>query len=265
MRARLILGLLLLCGCPEKPKAQPPAPPPKPVPLEPLVAERGVLIDAGDDREALFTVKPFTFSGEPAPEGMTRLEVAGLTWKLGAEVVTAQSLKTKLNAQSRVVLAFDEDTYLAQVQPLLALLDDAKAKVWLQSPDVPALSWPVRLRDEPSFSAWVDETIPGKLRIVQRADGFELQTNMGKLSGGDPKGPTVPVRGGKLDLMTLQKGLGLVKKRFPEAPDVCFLPSFATPMRDATRAVATNWQTAEQVVFAEACLVYPRPVAPKAP
>jgi hypothetical protein len=264
MRAAWVVAALLLAGCPEKPKAAA-APPPKPVPLEPLIAERGGLIDAGDEREALFTVKPFTFAGEPAPEGARRLEIAGLAWKLGGEAVTAESLKAKLGEDGKVVLSFDEETYLAQVQPLFALLDDTKAKVWLQSPDAPALAWPVRLRDETSFAAWVDETVPGKLRIVQRADGFELQTNMGKLSGGDPKGPTVPVRGGKLDLVTLQKGLDLVKKRFKDAPDVCFLPSFATTLRDATRAVASNWLSAEQVVFAEACFVYPRPVPPKQP
>jgi hypothetical protein len=256
---RLVAVLLLvLCACNEKPKAPPAVQPPKPAPLEPLVPERLAVADGGDDPDAIFTVKPFTFSGTPAPADAVRLEIAGTTIKTGGAEAALPDLKAKL-AGKNVVLAFDDETYLAQTQPLFALLDDAKANVFLESPDAKGLAWPVKLRDENAFTAWLDEMVPGKLRIVQRADGFELQTNMGKLAGGDPKGPTVPVRGGKADLVTLQKGLDLVKRRFKDAPDVCFAPSFATTLRDATRAVATNWLSAEQVVYGEACFVYPRP------
>lgn len=255
---------LLLAGCTEKPKAPPPSAP-KPQPLEPLIAEPGGLLDGGDERETIYTVKPFTYAGEPAPVAAVKLQIAGAAIKLGDEAVTLGALKARLSDQSVVLLSFDEETYLAQIQPLLALADDLGAKVWLQSPDVPAIAWPVRLRDEAAFAAWLDETVPGKVRVIQRADGFELQTNMGKLPGGDPKGPTVPIRGGKLDLVTLQKGLDQLKKRFRQAPDLCFLPSFATPMHDAIRAVASNWISTEQVVYAEVCLVYPRPVPARKP
>jgi hypothetical protein len=248
--------ILLLAACTEKPPA-PAAPLQKPAPLEPLIAER-VAVDAGADGDATYSVKPFTFSGEPPPTDALRVDVAGQTLKLAGAAITLEALKAKVPSKT-VVVAFDPETYLAQTLPLLALLDDAGAQVWLQSPDVGALAWPVKLRDEASFNAWLDEGVPGKLRIVHRADGFELQTNMGKLAGGDPKGPTVPTRGGQFDLVTLQKGLDRVKRRFTGAPDVCFMPSYAMAMNDATRAVATNWLSKDQVVYADVCLVYPRP------
>ena len=246
--------IVLLASCTDKPKVA--APLQKPAPLEPLIAER-VPTDSGS--EATYTVKPFTFAGDPAPEGALRVDVAGSTLKCAGADSSLEQLKAKLSDQATVVLSFDSETYLAQVLPLLAVLDDSGAQLWLLSPDVPAIAWPVKLRDEVNFNAWLDAPVAGKLRVVHRADGFELQTNMGKLAGGDPKGPTVPTRGGALDLVTLQKGLDRVKQRFTEAPDVCFMPSYATSLHDATRAVAANWVTHEKVVFAGVCLVYPRP------
>ena len=261
---RWLVLCVVVAGCTEKPKA-PASPPPRPVPVDPLVAERARPVDGGDDGDALYTVKPFTFVSEPVPAGALPVAIAGSTIRLAGQPLTADALKAKLGDSTVVLLSFDEETYLAQAAPVLALLDDARAKVWLQSPDAPALAWPVKLRDEPAFAAWLDESVPGKLRIVQRADGFELQTNLGKLPGGDPKGPTVPVRGGKLDLVTLQTGLDQINRRFHESPDVCFLPSYATSMHDAIRAVATNWLSSQKVIFGEASLVYPRPRAGSKP
>lgn len=253
----LALGGLLFAACTEKPK---PAAPMlvKPAPLEPLIAER-MSADAGTAADATYTVKPFTFTGEAVPEGALRVDVTGVTLHVAGEPATIASLKSKLTAQSVVLLAYDADTYLAQTLELLALLDDAGAQVWLSSPDISTLGWPVKLRDEANFNAWLDEPVAGKLRVIHRADGFELQTNMGKLAGGDPKGPTVPTRGGTFDLVTLQKGLDRVKQRFTGSPDVCFLPTYAMAMHHAARAIATNWISKDKVVYAEACLVYPRP------
>jgi hypothetical protein len=230
----------------------------KPAALEPLVAER-MSADAGPGVDASYTVKPFTFAGEPVPEGALRVDVTGATLQVAGQPATIASLKSKVSAGGAVLLAFDAETYLAQTLELLALLDDAGARVWLGSADVATLAWPVKLRDESNFNAWLDEPVAGKLRVIHRSDGFELQTNMGKLAGGDPKGPTVPTRGGAYDLVTLQKGLERVKQRFTGAPDVCFLPTYAMAMHDATRAIAANWLSKDAVVFAEACLVYPRP------
>ncbi len=252
---QVLLGLFLAtAGCNEKNRA-PAAPLQKPAPLEPLVAERLTSDSGTSPDDATYTVKPFTYVGDPAPSDALRIQVTGETL-VGT---TLADLSTRLTPQSVVVVAFDADTWLAQTLPLLALLDDSGAQVWLQSPDVPSIAWPVKLRDEANFNTWLDEGVAGKLRIIQRADGFELQTNMGKLAGADPKGPTVPTRGGSLDLVTLQKGLDRVKQRFTAAPDVCFMPSYATAFHDATRAIAANWLSKESVVFAQACLVYPRP------
>ena len=246
--------MILFASCADKPKSPPLQ---KPTPLEPLVADR--VADASSDEDPSYTVKPFTFASSPPPAGALKVAVNGTSLKLGAEALSLEQLKAKLAPQSVVLLSFDSETYLAQVTGLLALLDDAQVEVWLASPDVPTLAWPVKLRDEPHFKDWLDEPVAGKLRIVHRADGFKLQTNMGKLAGGDPKGPTVPTRGGALDLVTLQKGLDRIKQRFTQAPDVCFMPSYGTTLNNATRAVATNWITEDKVVYASACLVYPRP------
>lgn len=152
------------------------------------------------------------------------------------------------------------DTYLAQGAALLAALHDARVAVSLLHPDG-ALAFPLTLRDEAGFQVWLDEPIPGRVRIIQRADGFELTTAMGKLPGPDQNGPSVPVRGGQLDLATLRRGLVAVKGRFKNATDVCFLPSYGTALADVARAMAATWAAADQAVFEEACLVYPRPSA----
>lgn len=247
---RLLL-VLLLVGCTQKAKTDAAPVPTKPAPLEPLTAEPSA--DGGV--APTYTVKPFTFSGDPAPSTARRLEIVGEAISLDGKPVTVANLP----ALPVVLLSFDADAYLAQQLPLLARLDDAGAEVWLQSPDVSAIAWPVKLRDEANFNVWLDDGGPGKLRIVHRTDGFELQTNMGKLAGADARGPTVPTRGGSYDLVMLQKGLDRVKARFTAAADVCFMPTYAMPMRDAIRAIATNWISKDSVVFGGACLVYPRP------
>ena len=153
---------------------------------------------------------------------------------------------------------------MAQTAPLLALLADERAEVWLLHPEG-AVAYPVKLRDEVQFGEWIDEPVPGKLRVVQRSDGFELTTNMGKLPGGDPNGPTVPPRGGQMDLSTLQNGFVKIKGRFKDAPDVCFLPSHGTALNDTIRAFSANFEKGDEAIFKQLCLVFMRPgqVAPK--
>jgi hypothetical protein len=236
----------LLLGCPEN---KPPAPIPRaqPQPLEPL--ERVTVADAGvDPREALYEVVPFTPVGPPVPQGARLVPLAG-------EKTVVPS------GTGPVVLVPDEETYLAQVAPLLATLADGKEDVWLKHPEA-NIAFKVKLRDAPEFQAWIDEPVPGKVRVIQRGDGFELQTNLGKLPGGDPNGPTVPLRGGKLDLTTLQKGFQKVQAKFKSAPDVCFVPSFGTELEKVSRSMAVNYVSPESAFFAETCLVYPRPATP---
>ena len=104
------------------------------------------------------------------------------------------------------LLVPDTDTYMAEVAPLLAALDDAHVETWILHPGG-TVAFPVRLRDEAAFDAWLDEPKPGKLRIIQRQDGLELVSGVGKVLGPDPNGPTVPVRGGHLDIATTREGL----------------------------------------------------------
>lgn len=241
-----IVGLVLVLsafGCQEK-KADP-VPRAQPKPLEPL--ER-VVLDAGDDREKLFQVAPFTPTGPAVPSGVTSLALAG-------------DVLPKVPPSGAVMLVADEDTYLSQIAPLLEQLDDAGREVWLKHPDLD-VAYRVKLRDAASFQAWIDEPVPGKFRVIHRADGFELQTNLGKLPGGDPNGPTVPVRGGKLDMATLRRGFERIQNKFRSAPDVCFAPSYGMEIRQVARAIAANYLEPDVAYFESVCLVYPRQTRP---
>ena len=264
---RFAVVVVLLAGCKPKPNGPPPSPTamPAPRPLERLAPETWG--DAGaDDREALFEVKPFTPHGKAFPAGAVKLELLG---DAVAQRTDAGRRVTTLDAESAskvvagldhrpVLLVPEEGTYLAQVTPLLAALDDVKAEVWLQHPDAP-LAFKLTLQDEPAYQAWLDEPGPGRVRVIQRADGYELTTGLGKLLGLDPNGPTVPVRGGRPDLATLQKGLDRVKARFKEAQEVYFVPSYGTELSALARTVSTNWLSDDQVIFSESRWVYPRP------
>ncbi len=239
----MVVGLV---ACTEK-KAVEPVPRAQPKPLEPL--ER-VVLDGGDDRDRLFRVVPFTAVGPAVPPGVTVVKVAG-------------DVLPELPAEGPVMLVGDEDTYLAQLAPLLVKLDDAGREVWLKHPDA-EIAFKVKLRDAPSFQAWIDEPVPGKLRVIHRADGFELTTNLGKLPGGDPNGPTVPVRGGSMDLTTLQRGFQRIQAKFKAAPDVCFVPSFGMELHQIARAMSVDYVRPDAAYFESICLVYPRPPPPDA-
>lgn len=234
--------VVLLMACSDR-KSTEPIPRAKPQPLEPL---QRVVADAGDERDAMYRVVPFTPVGPAVPSDAARVELHGETW-------------TPVPAgDAPVLLVSDEDTFLVQAAPLLAQLDDAHREVWLKHPDAD-IAFQVTLRDAPSFQTWVDEPKPGKVRVIHRADGFEITTNLGKLPGGDPNGPTVPVRSGMMDLTTLQRGLERVQNKFREAPDVCFVPSFGMELQRVARAMSADYFTADQPYFKALCLVYPRP------
>ena len=250
MRAALLsIVALVASACTEKPVAPPPRQPPKPLePLERVVAATAT--DAGEaERDALYDVVPFTPVGPPPPAGATTLTLKG-------------DVMPELPPSGAVILESSEDEDLVQVAPLLEKLDDGKREVWLKHPDA-NIAFRVKLRDAPSFQTWIDEPVPGKLRVIHRADGFELQTNLGKLPGADPNGPTVPVRGGQMDLTTLQRGFVRIQSKFKAAPDVCFVPSFGMTLHQIARAMAVNYVKPDSAFFAELCLIYPRPVVPK--
>lgn len=231
-RALVVAGLVLLACKGDKPAD------PSPAKVKPVEQFKPLTNEADDT----FKVAPFTPAGPPLPEGAKTIELNG---DVAAE------------AAPKVLLVPAGDTYLAQVMALLAALDDAGSEVWLKHPEG-SIAYRVELRDEKAWQEWIDETVPGKLRVIHRADGFELQTNMGKLPGVDPNGPSVPVRGGRMDLPTLRKGFERVKLRFKDAPDVCFVPSMGLAMADVAAALATNYPSADAPIFGELCLVYPR-------
>jgi hypothetical protein len=236
MRIAVPFAVLLAVAC-KKDGSSPATDKPKPVEqFKPLTNE-------SDDT---FKVAPFTPAGPQPPDDLSRVELNGET--------------DAALAAKKVLLVALGDTYLAQVTGLLAALDDDGAEVWLKHPEG-AFAYPVKLRDEKAWQEWIDEPVPGKLRVIQRADGLELQTNMGKLPGFDPNGPSVPVRGGRMDLPTLRKGLLRVRSRFKDALDVCFVPSMGMGLDDVFAALAANWPSADAPIFKEVCLVYPRPKA----
>jgi hypothetical protein len=255
----LLVVLVLGAGCREEKPAEPLkslAPPP----LAPLAADP---VDAGGGDDSLFRVLPAEVYGEEVPAQALRLELAGESVRLGGETFTpdqpGEAGRVAGRVQGKAVLVVpDADTFFAQTSELLEALRDAASEVWLKHPDE-AVAYRLVLRDEEGFRAWLAEVAPGKLRIIQRADGFELSTSVGKLPGGDPNGPSVPVRGGRQDISTLRKGLVRLKGRFKTAEDICLVPSFGTELAQAARALSGIYTAPGEPLFGTLCLVYPIP------
>lgn len=256
----LLSAWVLAAGCREE---KPPEPLTSlaPAPMAPLAADP---VDAGkDDAEALFRLRPAEVYGEEVPAKALRLELAGEAVRLGTERLTPwrpeETARLAEGVKGKAVLVVpDADTFMAQTSELFEVLRDSAAEVWLKHPDT-AVAYRLVLRDEEGFRAWLAEVAPGKLRIIQRSDGFELTTSVGKLPGGDPNGPSVPVRGGKQDLATLRKGLERLKGRFKTAEDVCLVPSFGTEVAQAARALSAVYTAPGEPLYETLCLIYPTP------
>jgi hypothetical protein len=153
-----------------------------------------------------------------------------------------------------VLLRYGAETFLAQSVEVLAGLDASGTRVYVQGTQG---AFPVKLRDERAFRLWLDEARPGKIRVIQRADGFELQTDLGKLPGPDANGPSLPTRSGTLDVAALREGLARLKARFPDAPDACLVPSFGTEWVRVAEALEGFYGAPQTRLFSEVCLVYP--------
>lgn len=156
----------------------------------------------------------------------------------------------------QTALAADDESFIAQIASALGALDDHDTKVFFRSRG--GGSFPVTLMDEPAFRAWLDNGEPGKLRVILRSDGLELSTNMGKLRGPDPNGPSVPTREGRLDIPTMRHGLQLLKGRFTNAKDAALVPSHGTELAKVADALAGFWDE-DGAMFETVYLVYPRP------
>ncbi|MGZ3458453.1 MAG: hypothetical protein ACXU86_08090 [Archangium sp.] len=258
-RHLLLVAAVLAAGCREEKPAEPLsslAPPPLPK----VVAEAG---KGGAGEDSHFQVAPAEVYGAPVPDKALRVELAGESVRLGGERLRPSRPEDQARLRERVkeqvvLLVPDADTFLAQTSELFAALRPSAREVWLLHPDAPA-AYKLVLRDEQGFQAWLAEVAPGKLRIIQRQDGFELTTSMGKLPGPDANGPSIPVRGGRQDIATLRQGLGKLKGRFTTAEDLCLVPSFGTELAQAARALSGVYVAPGEPLFETLCFVYPTP------
>lgn len=258
----VLCPLLAAVGCREE-KAAEPLQSLKPEPLPSLSTGASQAPEDGGPtvpRDAPGSVPVY---GEALPSNALRLSLAGEQVRLGSEAFEpARPESLALLAERvkgrEVLLVPDADTFLAQVSELLAMLRDSAKAVWLAHPDAP-VAYPLVLRDEDGFRAWLAEVAPGKLRIIQRADGFELSTSVGKLPGPDANGPSVPVREGRQDLAMLRHGLRLLEGRFKQSEDICLVPSFGTEVSQAARALGAVYTAPGEPLFDTLCLVFPTP------
>lgn len=261
--ALALASATVLTGCGERKPAEP-LPALAPVPLPTVVAEASGAEASG--AAALFQVAPAEVYGEPVPEKALRVELAGESVRLAGERLVAsrpedQARLRELMKGQVVLLVSDADTFLAQTSELLATVRGSAREVWLLHPDAP-VAYPLVLRDEQGFQTWLAEVAPGKPRIIQRQDGFELTTSVGKLPGPDANGPSIPVRGGKQDLATLRKGLGKLKGRFTTSEELCLVPSFGMELAQAARALSGVYVAPGEPLFETLCFVYPTPQGP---
>jgi hypothetical protein len=262
---RIALGALFLSACSQKNTEGPQS-----APLPSLGVDR-VLTDGStaDEREALFKVEPALPWGDELPKSLQRVRIEAASISIGERKVNrAESWsRTVLQAlgggECAVLLESDPERYLADLSESLALLANADCEVWIRHPDAP-VGFKVKLRDNGQFERWLKEPKPGKIRVIQRADGLELQTSVGKMAGVDPNGPTVPTRGGQLDIARLRRGLERLKERFSNAPDSCLVPSYGTELRSIARALSGYYRGQGERIFDELCLVYPSAPAPSA-
>ena len=262
------LVLVLAAGC--RRDEPPPLKSLAPTPLAPLRAptplapSSGTPGDADAGREAAYRVEPAPVWGDAPPPGAVRVQLTGASVRLlgASHSLDSEQGRVALLVQVRarpVLLVPDAETYVAQLAPLLAALDDVGAETWLLHP-AGAVAFRLRLRDAPSFDAWLHEPKPGALRIIQRQDGLELVSNVGKLPGEDGNGPTVPRRGGQLDVALARTGLLRLKSRFgPDADALCVVPSYGTELRETAALLTAAWAGPAEPLFGSLCLVYPRP------
>ncbi len=192
----------------------------------------------------------FRVWGDPIPKEAARIELLGGSAKLGGKPLG------ELRGVGRALLITDFDTFLAEVAPVLGMLDRSAIETWLVHPAA-AVAFKLALKDERAFQSWLDQPIPGRIRVVQRADGLELQTGLGKLAGPDPNGPTIPLREGQLDLRLLRQSLLSLQRRFQNANDACLVPSFGTELAKIATALSGFYRAPGERIFSEICLVYP--------
>lgn len=268
------LGAVLLCvsvsgaAC----KEEPPAPPLNTLKPTPLPQLEGAGADGGKSAAELSAVEVATVFGEAVPSDAVRAELLGEKVTLGGAPFDAEAkdasarIKAQVPSERGVLIVPDADTFLAQATAFLAALDDARVRTWLVHPDG-TRAFRITLSDERDFTNWLDEPRPssaGRIRIIYRADGYELQTSLGKLPGGDPNGPTVPRRNGQYDIAKLRTALGVLKRRFETDRESCIVPSFGMELSQVAASLTAYYPEDDARYFDAVCLVYPRPREPVA-
>src|SRR5262249_16066665 len=170
--SNVALGTMLLLACSQK-NDSPPALAPAPLPT---LAPGGP--DAGDEpaREALFEVEQVPAWGDEPPSGALAIEVDAESISVaGAKVDRHASNWSKqvlgaIGKHAAVMLSFDTERYLAEEAELFALLAALDREVWLRHPEA-KVAFKIALFDNGRFERWLNEPKPGKVRVIQRADG----------------------------------------------------------------------------------------------
>lgn len=264
---------LAVSGCKEEPARPISALKPAPLPVVETAPAAAAPPDASlspeEERELLFQVEAAEVYGDKLPGDAIRIELAGETARIGGEAFdptrpeAAATLRRLVPPEKPVLLVPDEDTFLAQAGALLALLDDARIETWLLHPEG-KVGYRLALSDERDYQIWLDEITAGKIRIIHRADGYELQTNIGKLPGPDANGPSVPRRGGQWDIARLRTSLQALTRRFDAETESCIVPSFGMELQSVARTLSGYFTGEGDRLFPALCLVYPRPRAAEA-
>lgn len=224
-------------------------------------SSREIIKDAGIvELEALHQIEEVPIWGEPLPSSVKRVTVdaEGRVF-LGGRLLdlTQASDLLVLKGASAWFLETHPEVYMAQLSHLFAIWDDAEAFVWLRH-STEKVAFRVELKDEAAFQSWLEAPIPGRIRVIQRADGLELSTVFGKVVGGDAEGPSVPNRGGQWDLARARSQLQKLRRRFTSAEDIYFVPSSGTEVSSVTHVMSANYSKPREAMFPSMSLVYRR-------
>lgn len=252
----LAMGLL---GCSETPKVESLSSlAPEPLPR---IQSDGVR-DASEltEIEKLHEIEPADVFGEPIPAAIPIVEIDedGRVFFEGKEVALQEAaIQKRFARDSSWLIRTRGEVYMAMLSPLLAVMDDADVWVWIKHPEA-AVGYRVALRDEAAFQKWLSDAIPGRIRVIQRADGLELSTVMGKVVGTDVNGPSVPNRGGQWDIKTTRTALHKLAQRFKTADELGFVPSSATELSSLAKVMSANYRAEGKPYFEKIFMVYRR-------
>lgn len=188
------------------------------------------------------------------PELELRLERDGIRLPDGTLCPVAQrgcdAALARLPA-ARLRIHGPPDAMFALAVPALQVAARAHREVLLDDGSSPVSVEP---RQTPELQAWsnLDIDAPGlRLRVIMREDGFWLGSAVGKVLGGDPRGPTILPRASGQDFQGLSRKVKAVKANLPHVEDtVALLPALDLPLSDVVRAAVALHGTFDHVLVA---------------